>query len=122
DQLRTKFRFVELAGDGSPVGTPKEFTVDRYTIYVDAWVIKYSDDLVERGDPLRSTSVCLFRRIFGEYQEPSEGFPIDPSGSRPAVYSQGGEMSPVERDIWANFWQYANDPAKAREAGIRAAH
>ena len=23
-------------------------------------------------------------------------------------------MSPLERDIWANFWQYANDPAKAR--------
>ena len=62
------------------------------------------------------------RPVFGEYQEPSEGFAIDPSGSRPAVYSQGGEMSAVERDIWANFWQYANDPAKAREAGIRAAH
>ena len=118
----TRFQFSELTKDGDPIGEPRTFTVEGDTVYVDAWVLKYADDLVERGDPLRSTSVCLFRRIFGEYQEPSEGFAVDPSGSRPAVYSQGSDMSPLERDIWANFWQYANDPLKAREAGIRAAH
>jgi hypothetical protein len=118
----TRFQFVELSKDGTPLDKPKVFSVEGDTVYVDAWVIKYADDLVERGDPLRSTSVCLFRRIFGEYQEPSEGFAIDPSGSRPAVYSQGNEMSPLERDIWANFWQYANDPAKAKQAGLRAVH
>jgi hypothetical protein len=118
----TRFQFAEVTKDGDPIGEPKTFSVEGDTVYVDAWVLKYADELVERGDPLRSTSVCLFRRIFGEYQEPSEGFAIDPSGSRPAVYSQGGEMSPLERDIWANFWEYANDPLKARQAGIRAAH
>ena len=60
--------------------------------------------------------------MFGEYQEPSEGFPLDAAGSRPAVYSQGNEMSPMERDIWANFWKYANNPARARQNGVRAAH
>ncbi len=118
---RTRFQFVELTSDGNPIGTPKEFTVDGETIYIDAWVIKYADELVEKGDPLRSTSVCLFRRIFGEYQEPSDGFPLDPTGSRPAVYSQGNEMSAIERDIWANFWQYANDPVRAKKTGVRAA-
>jgi hypothetical protein len=121
-KLSTRFQFVELTKDGSPIGEKKIFTIEGDTVYVDAWVIKYADELVEKGDPLRSTSVCLFRRIFGEYQEPSQGFPLDPSGSRPTVYSQGGEMSPVERDIWANFWEYANSPAKARAAGVRAAH
>ena len=71
---------------------------------------------------MRSTSVCLFRRIFGEHQQPSEGFALDAKGSRPAAYSQGNEMSALERDIWANFWQYANDPARAQKTGIRAAH
>jgi type II secretory pathway pseudopilin PulG len=119
---RTKFQFVELSKDGSPLGEKKVFTVEGDTIYVDAWVIKYSDALVEGGDPLRSTSVCLFRRIFGEHQEPSEGFPLDAAGSRPSVYSQGNEMSPLERDIWTNFWEYANSPVKAKQAGLRAAH
>jgi hypothetical protein len=118
----TKFRFTELTGDGQTIGKPKEFTIDGDVVYVDAWVIKYSDDLVEKADPLRSTSVCLFRRVFGEHQQPSEGFAIDAAGSRPAAYSQGNEMSPAERDIWANFWSYANDSRKAERAGVRTAH
>ena len=118
----TRVQFAEMTTGGDPIGDKKIFTVDGDTIYVDAWVIKYSDDLVESGDPLRSTSVCFFRRIFGEYQEPREGFALDAAGSRPAVYSQGNEMSPLEHDLWANFWEYANDPAKAKRAGMRAAH
>jgi hypothetical protein len=122
ERPKTRFQFIELTKDGSPIGERKEFTVEGDTIYVDAWVIKYADDLVEKADPLRSTSVCLFRRIFGEYQEPSGGFALDAAGSRPSVYSQGEELSPLERDMWANFWEYANDPAKAKKAGVRAAH
>lgn len=122
ERLSTRFQFVELTTDGNPIGEKKVFTVAGDTIYVDAWVIKYADDLIEKGDPLRSTSVCLFRRIFGEYQQPFEGFVLDVSGYQPAVYSQGNEVSPLERDMWANFWEYANNPAKAKQAGVRAAH
>jgi len=46
-------------------------------------VIKYEDRLVESGDPLRSMSICLFRRIFGESQEPRDGFVLDSVGSTP---------------------------------------
>lgn len=122
DRQQTTFQFVELSADGTPIGDKKVYTIDGDRLYVDAWVIKYDDELVEKGDPLRSTSVCLFRRVFGEFQQPDAGFPLDATGSRPAIYSQGNEMSPVERDIWANFWQYANSPAKARQAGVRAVH
>ncbi len=121
-RMRTRFRFAELTSDGEPAGEPREFTVDGDTIYIDAWVIKYADELVEQGDPLRSTSVCLFRRIFGEHQQPSEGFALDSADARPTVYSQGNEMSALERDIWANFWEYANDPVKAKDSGLRAVH
>jgi cell division protein FtsB len=122
ERPRTRFRFSELTSDGQPAGEPQVFTVDGDTIYIDAWVIKYADEHVEQGDPLRSTSVCLFRRIFGEHQQPSEGFALDKADARPAVYSQGSEMSDLERDIWANFWEYANDPQKAKQGGLRAAH
>jgi hypothetical protein len=119
---QTRFEFVELTKDGAPIGDRKVFTVEGDIVYVDAWVIKYADDLVETSDPMRSTSVCLFRRIFGEYQEPNGGFALDAAGSRPAVYSEGNDMSPLEHELWANFWEYANDPEKAKRAGVRAAH
>jgi hypothetical protein len=122
DRTQTKLKFVEVAKDGTPIGAEKVFTIDGDLIYVDAWVIKYEDELIEKADPLRSTSVCLFRRAFGEFQQPDQGFPLDAFGSRPSVYSQGEEMSPAERDIWDHFWEYANTPAKAQKAGLRAVH
>jgi hypothetical protein len=31
-------------------------------------------------------------------------------------------MTEFEREIWRQFWDFANDPDKAEQAGIRAAH
>lgn len=121
NRIQTKFRFVEIDGDKA-LDKPRDFTIEGDLLYVDALVIKFDDEFVERGDPLRSTSVCLFTRLFGEYQQPSEGFALDTVGSRPKVYGQEGTMTDFERTIWDNFWQYANDPALAKSAGIRALH
>ena len=115
-------RFVEVDNEGHPIGEPHEFAVQGNVVYVDALVIKFADEYVEQADPLKGTSACLFRRIFGESQKPEEGFPIDAVGSRPAAYSPGSEMSDFERDLWDRFWEYANDRAKAEAAGIRAIH
>jgi hypothetical protein len=120
--LATKFTFEEIGADNRALDQPRTFTVRGDLVYVDAWVIKYEDRLVESGDPLRSMSVCLFRRIFGESQQPRDGFVIDSVGSTPAAYRTGGTMTDSEREIWSRFWEYANSPALAGEVGIRAAH
>jgi hypothetical protein len=78
--------------------------------------------LVESSDPLRSMSVCLFRRIFGESQQPRDGFVLDAVGSTPAAYRAGGTTTDLENKIWSKFWEYANNPTLAGEVGIRAAH
>ncbi len=120
--LRTEFSFVELDDAGKPIEEPRTFSIKGDLIYLDAWVVKYSDKLVEVGDPLRSASVCLFRRIFSEFQQPKDGFPLDKVGVQPAGYRSGDEVSDFEREIWTRFWDYANNPETAKEAGVRAAH
>lgn len=120
--LQTDFRFVEVDEEGRPLEEPRVYTIDGDVLYVDAWVVKFADEHVETEDPLRSTSICLFRRLFGEFQEPSQGFVLDAVGSRPAAYSRGSEATPLEQELWANFWEYANDAATAGAAGVRAAH
>ncbi len=120
--LATKFTFQEIGADNRPLGDPRTFTVRGDVVYFDAWVVKYEDRLVESGDPLRSMSIYLFRRIFGEAQEPRNGFVLDAVGSTPAAYRAGGTMTDAERDLWSKFWDYANNPALAGKAGIRAAH
>lgn len=125
ERVMTEFAFVEVDEEGRALERPRTFTIQGDVVYIDFWVAKFQDKYVEGGeelDPLRSTSICLFRRIFGEYQEPNEGEVLDPIGSRPVAYSRGSEMTQLEREIWKNFWEYANDPAKAEAVGLRAAH
>jgi len=120
--LATKFRFVEVDDKDKPLEDARDYTVQGDLVYLDAWVIKFDDQLVESADPLRSTSVCLFKRIFGEAQQPKDGFVVDPVGRSPAAYRRSPKMSPWEQEMWDRFWDYANDPDLAGRAGIRAAH
>jgi hypothetical protein len=120
--LSTRFSFVEVDGEGKQLGEPRVFNVEGDLAYIDSWVVKFDDEYVEQGDSLRSTSICLFRRMFGEKQLPAEGFPLDEEGSPPSVYRTGGKMSEFEKELWARFWDYANDSALAQEKGVRAAH
>jgi len=122
DDLLTKFNFVEIDDDGRALEEPRVFTIRGDVVYIDAWVIKFTDDLIALPDPVRCTSFCQFRRLFGESQQPKEGYVLDAVGSRPMAYQTGGRMSELEQKIWAQFWQYANDPVKARKAGVRAVH
>jgi hypothetical protein len=121
DRLETRIDFVEVDDAGKAIDAPRRFTLEGDMVYVDYWVIKFDDALIERNDPLRSTSLALFQRLFGEFQEPNDGFTLDRPGRRPAAYG-AGELSTFERELWDHFWQYATDPEKAKAAGVRAAH
>jgi len=121
-ELTTRVSFVETDEQGKPLERPRVFDIKGEFVRVDALVIKFADQQVEIGDPLRSTSVCLFKQIYGDEDAPKKGFPLDSASSRPAPYERGGKMSDLEREIWANFWDYANDAEKAKKAGVRAAH
>jgi hypothetical protein len=121
-QIVTRFQFTEVDGQGHPLAEPREFRILGDVVYIDAWVAKFKDEFVEQGDPLRGTSLCIFRRLFGEFQEPNDGYPIDPVGSRPVAYSPGDEMSDLEKELWSHFWEIANDPAWAEKLGIRSVH
>jgi hypothetical protein len=123
ERVRTTVRFTELDPAGEPLGPGREIVVEGKSIYVESLVIKFEDSYVERGDPLRGASLCLFRRIFGENQSPEQGTPLDTSGEQPAVYASDAALpSPLHRSLWERFWDYANDPELARELGVRAIH
>lgn len=120
ERVHTTLEFQELGFGGEPLGPPAIITLQGRVAYLDALVIKFEDDYVEKGDFLRGTSICLFRRLFGEFQQPNEGFPIDAAGSRPRAYSAEDTDPAFQRDLWKRFWDYANDRALAEELGVRA--
>ena len=98
------------------------FVIEGDRVYVECLVAKFEDKYIEQADLDRATAICLFQRIFGEYQEPQEGFPIEEVGSTPTSYARGGKVSEFEQQIWDDFWTIAGDPQRAGEIGIRAAH
>ena len=114
--------FVELNDSGDSVGQAKQFRIDGDMIYVDYWVVKFEDKYVELADLERGMSICMFHRIFGELQKPKDGFYLDEPGTRPGAYAHGSVMSDLEKKIWEDFWDIANDTSKAAELGIRALH
>jgi hypothetical protein len=121
-ELYTKVQFVEVDDQGKALDEPREFRIKGDVVYVDNWVVKFDDKYVEQADIERSTSLVLFRRIFGEAQTPNNGFDLDAVGTRPSVYGRGKPMSEFEKKIWDDFWNIANNVEKARSMGIRAAH
>lgn len=122
-QLMTKVQFVELNPAGEPLHKPQDFVIEGDTVYIDAWVAKFEDAYVEQGVELKDKTIFLFRSLYGKNQKPADGFPLDPYGSLPFGYRQDGrDPSSLEKEIWSNFWQYANDNAKAESIGLRAAH
>ena len=121
-EVLSRVEFVELDREGKPLEKAKQYTVTGDVIYVDSWVVKFEDRYVEQADLDRATSLVLFRRLFTDKLEPSQGLPLDRVGDRPQAYADGRPMSAFERAIWKDFWSVATDQARAKELGIRAAH
>jgi hypothetical protein len=101
----------------------KDFTLPGEEVYVDALVVSFDRPYVEGGDGLRGKSMLLFRRAFGDRQKPVDGVPLHATGTAeiPEVYAVDPQPTAFERQIWAEFWELANDPTKAKERGVRVA-
>jgi hypothetical protein len=118
----TRVEFVEVNEHGDPIGEAKQFDILGDMVYIDYLRVTFDDKYVEQSDLDRSTAIALFQRIFGEHQDPANGFLLDTVGTRPTAYARGTEMSDFERKIWNDFWLIANDSQRAAELGIHAAH
>ncbi|MGA3065654.1 MAG: hypothetical protein ABSF29_02285 [Tepidisphaeraceae bacterium] len=120
--LQTTLLFVEYRRDGSALPA-RQFIIPGNEAHIDAEVVKFKDEFVKEGDPLRGQSILLFVRIYGASQSPDQGQPIDAPNSIPEIYRGANpQVSEFEQGIWAQFWSLYND-SDARDAlGIRAMH
>jgi hypothetical protein len=118
--VQTVLRLTEIDRDGEPL-EPRIIGVPSKTPHFDALVIKFDKESVARGDALRGHSLSLFRRVYGDNQAPEAGYWLSTPGEPPSVYRVDTEPSEFELQLWREFWSYATDPQKAREAGVRVA-
>ncbi|MCP4592849.1 MAG: hypothetical protein GY842_19105 [bacterium] len=117
---QTVIRLTEIDRHGHPL-EPHTFGVPGSVPHFDALVIKFENAHVAHGDQLRGRSLALFRRVYGETQAPEDGYWLGRRGAIPDVYRTSRNPSDFELSLWRDFWTYALDRAKARQAGIRVA-
>lgn len=117
----TALEFTEIGRDGKPLPS-RVFTLRGKEVYFDALVMKFVDDAVKVGDPLRGKSLHLFRRAFGSAQEPRDGPLLAASdGLVPDAYRGPGEPSDFEAALWRQFWRWVEHPHEAAARGVRVA-
>jgi hypothetical protein len=117
--------FSEVDDQGNPIGVPKTFRLKGERLYIDAFIVKFDDQFVESSDALRSTSMYMFRRIFGEDDGLEGGYPLDVDDQgivHAAAYVRGSRLTEFEQKIWREFWAISNDPEKQKEMGVRNNH
>lgn len=132
DMETTTLRFLEVDKNGEKIGEPHIYTIKGDIAYFDTLVIKFLDDYSPIGELplddamlkpyLQDKAIIFFRRVFGEKQKPEDGFPIDPIGEAPPVYSSTSGPTSFQKQLWDEFWELATDPKLARKRGVRAAH
>jgi hypothetical protein len=121
-EVKTRVRFTELDSQGNAVGEPRELVLEGEEVYVDALVIKFEDSFVTAGDALKGKALLLFRRIFTERRRPADGDVLDREGQMPQGYAAERAPTAFERELWARFWELANNPEEAQRRGVRALH
>ncbi len=119
-RLHTTLIFVETARDDKLKQIlRKEYTVEGDVIHFDALIVKFKNQMVLDG---KERAMYLWRRVYGEYMTPSEGFPIETEGDEPARY-EGllAKLSIQDRVMfWSHIWDLASNPQKLHEYDIEA--
>lgn len=118
----TELRFVlTQRGDPNTRVLEREYTIQGDVVHFDALIVKFTTPLVLDG---RERSLYLWRRVYGEYQSPSAGYPIETPGDEPARYRQVLDSLRTEEEelFWEEVWSLANNPDRLRAFGIQAVY
>lgn len=116
----TKLVFVQTAADDPAKQVlKKEFEIEGDVVHFDALVVRFGNELVMDG---RERAICLWRRVYGEYMRPEDGFIIEQEGTEPAVYAKlCRTFSIQERNLfWQEMWTLSNDLKRLESLGISA--
>ncbi len=116
----TTIKFLEYDAKGKPL-TPKYFTFSGNIIQFQALVIRFDDIHIRQADRLRGKSAYIFWKVFMLDGQNTQEYEITHFNAIPDGYKIAEENNPFEQRIWEKFWQYALNPKRGEEKGIKNA-
>ena len=115
----TTIKFVEEDSLGHPM-EPKYFTFSGNLIQFQSLVVRFEDKFVAAGDRFKGRSVYLFWKVFMLDGAHTQEFPIAQVDEIPGGYKVPGRTSGFENRFWKDFWRFAFDETKAKNAGVKS--
>lgn len=106
-------------GQQGVLAEPRNLEAVGTLVYFEAFVLKFAHRYIKEGDPQRSTSLALFRRVFGDRQEPDSAPQFDRTVRPPLDESEA--TGSLHARLWSRFWEFVDDPRLAAEYGVRVA-
>lgn len=119
-QLYTTIRFVETARDDMLRRVfEKEYEIQGDIVHFDALIVTFTDQAVMDG---KKRSLYIWRRVYGDNQNPAEGYEISTPGTHPERYADllRNLKQSEQAMFWDAIWDLANDPGALQEYGIKA--
>ncbi len=115
----TTIKFVEQDSAGKDLPA-KYFTFSGNLIQFQSLVVRFEDKFVAAGDRFKGRSVYLFWKVFMLDGPHTQEFPITQVNAIPGGYKVPGKAGGFENKFWQDFWRFAFDEAKAKNAGIKS--
>ena len=118
--LYSKLLFVETdPEDFTKHLLRKEYEVTGDVVFFDTLVVTFGNELVKDG---QERAMYMWRRLYGEDQPPSQGFPIETEGQPSPRYTQLCEKLSIEDGqlFWDEIWKLSNNPKRLERLGIKA--
>jgi len=115
----TTIKFVEEDSTGHALA-PQYFTFSGNLIQFQSLVVRFEDKFVAAGDLFKGRSVYLFWKVFMLDGPQTQEFPITQVDEIPGGYKIPGKASGFENRFWKDFWRFAFDEIKAKNAGIKS--
>jgi len=119
-RIETTVKFVEYDVRGLPL-EPRYFTFNGNVIQFQSLVVRFKDEFVQAGDSLKGKSAYLFLKVFMLDGADTQEYPITPTRTVPDSYRISDGTDRLEQHFWDRFWDYALDPVKRDEKGIKSA-
>jgi hypothetical protein len=123
---RMALTFIQYKPGTEDIAFQRSMELPGEEVYIDALVVQFQRHFIDENDRTRGKSLLLFRRAFGDKQQPVDGVPLfagekSENAFIPEVARVDAVPGDFEKGIWARFWDYANDPKLAAAQGIRVA-
>jgi hypothetical protein len=116
----TKLKFVETDRKNMLKRVlEKEYEIEGDTIYFDALIVKFDEQLVMDG---KEKALYLWRRVYSDKMRPEDGFAIEMEGEEPKRYADiCSKLNLKDKELfWKEIWKLADDNESLAEYGITA--